>query len=156
MVVVVQLTSPSPDPFAGIERGAPAPDVSGTTLDGKELRLADLKGRPVIVNFWDPTCVPCRDEFPLFKAKLEQHADDRLAIVGVLFLGGPQPARDFVKEFGAAWPTVIDPDKRIQTAYRVFARPQSYFIDSAGVLRGIQVGEMREPTFDRLYATIAP
>jgi cytochrome c biogenesis protein CcmG, thiol:disulfide interchange protein DsbE len=139
-----------------VERGAPAPPVEGTTLDGEPFRLADLRGRPVIVNFWGPSCIPCRDEFPLLKAKLEQHSDDDLAIVGVLMDDPPEPARDFVAELGATWPTVVDPGEAIVQAYNVAARPQTYFVDGDGILRSIQIGEVREADFDRQYALIAP
>ena len=84
---------------------------SGTTLDGEAFDLADLAGQPVVINFWGPSCVPCRDEFPLLQAKLAEHAADGLAIVGVLTDDPPAPARDFVAEYGATWPTVVDPDK---------------------------------------------
>ncbi len=109
----------------------------------------------MIVNFWGPSCVPCRDEFPLFSRELAKHAADGLAIVGVLFLDEPAPARDFVAEFGATWPTVVDPGRAAATAYRVVARPQSYFVDRTGVLRSIQIGQVTEADFDRQYAAIA-
>jgi cytochrome c biogenesis protein CcmG, thiol:disulfide interchange protein DsbE len=155
IVAIVRLTD-SAGAGATIARDRPAPDIAGVTLDGAAFRLADLRGRPVIVNFWGSNCPPCRDEFPLFKAKLAEHAADRLAIVGVLMQDAPEPARDFVAAFGAGWPTVIDPDEKILSAYRVAARPQTYFIDANGVLRAIQIGEVTEAVFDRQYATIRP
>jgi thiol-disulfide isomerase/thioredoxin len=118
--------------------------------------LSDLRGSPVIVNFWGPSCVPCRDEFPLFLSKLEQHAADGLVIVGVLMHDPPGPARDFMREFGATWETVEDPDGAIRAAYLTVARPTSYFVDADGILRSIQLGEVREADFDRQYAAIAP
>ena len=139
---------------AGI--GAPAPDIVGTTLAGQPFRLSELKGQPVVLNFWGPSCVPCRDEFPLLEAKQAQYAADGLTIVGVLTDDPPQPAIDFVAEYGATWPTVVDPDKAAKTAYRVVGRPQTYFVDPAGVIRSIQVGELTDPDFDRQYAKIAP
>jgi len=139
---------------AGI--GDPAPDIVGTTLDGAPFRLSDLKGRPVVLNFWGPSCVPCRDEFPVLEAKQTQYAADGLAIVGVLTDDPPEPAKEFVAEFGATWPTVLDPDRAAKTAYRVIGRPQTYFVDPAGVIRSIQVGELTDPDFDRQYARIAP
>lgn len=139
----------------GIRIGELAPAISGTTLDGSEISLADLRGRPVIVNFWGPTCVPCRDEFPLFKSKLAEHAGDDVALLGVLMVDPPDMARTFVAEEGADWPTVVDPDGGIKSAYRVVARPQTYFIDRDGVLRAIQIGEVRAEDFDRHYPLIA-
>ena len=92
----------------------------------------------------------------MFKAKLEQYADDGLLIVGVLMDDPPETARAFVADFDAGWPTVIDADKAIKTAYRTVARPTSYFVDGEGILRSIQIGEVREADFDRQYAQIAP
>jgi cytochrome c biogenesis protein CcmG, thiol:disulfide interchange protein DsbE len=136
--------------------GEPVPPIVGTTLDGTAFDLAMLRGRPVIVNFWGPSCVPCRDEFPQFLAKLTEHRADDLAIVGVLTDDPEQPARAFIADYGATWPTVVDPDKSIKAAYRVAARPQTYFVDAEGILRSIQVGQANEADFERQYAQIAP
>jgi cytochrome c biogenesis protein CcmG/thiol:disulfide interchange protein DsbE len=139
---------------AGI--GDAAPEIVGTTLDGQPFRLSDLKGQPVVLNFWGPSCVPCRAEFPLLEAKQAGYATSGLRIVGILTDDPPAPARDFVAELGATWPTVIDPDKAAKTAYRVIGRPQTYFIDRDGIIRSIQVGELTDEEFDRQYAKIAP
>jgi cytochrome c biogenesis protein CcmG, thiol:disulfide interchange protein DsbE len=139
-----------------VKRGQPAPAVDGTTLDGQHASLSELRGKPVIVNFWGPSCVPCRNEFPLFKEKLAEHAGDGLTILGVLMDDPPEDARDFVADLGATWPTVVDPDESIVGAYRVAARPQSYFVDPDGILRSIQIGELVASDFERQYALIAP
>ena len=135
--------------------GQPAPAVVGTTLDGAAFDLASLRGKPVVVNFWGPSCVPCRDEFPLLEAKQAEHAADGLTVVGVLTDDPVEPARDFVAEYGGQWPTVVDPDKAIKSAYRVVARPQTYFVDRTGVVRSIQIGELTDADFERQYARIA-
>jgi cytochrome c biogenesis protein CcmG/thiol:disulfide interchange protein DsbE len=135
--------------------GAPAPAIVGTTLDGQAFDLAAYRGRPVIVNFWGPSCVPCRDEFPLLAAKLEEYGAEGLVVVGVLMYDGPDEARRFVADLGATWPTVIDADGAIRTAYRTVARPQTYFIDRDGVVRRIQVGQITAEVFDTDYALIS-
>ena len=135
--------------------GAAAPAVDGTTLDGAAFDLASLRSKPVVVNFWGPSCVPCRDEFPLLEAKQAEHAADGFTVVGVLTDDPVEPARDFVAQYGAEWATVVDPDKAIKTAYRVAARPQTYFIDRSGVIRSIQIGELTDADFERQYARIA-
>lgn len=136
--------------------GATAPPIVGTTLDGAAFDLAAYAGRPVVINFWGPSCVPCRDEFPLLLAKLTEHADDGFAIVGVLTDDPPQPARDFVAEFDASWPTVLDPEADLKRTYRVAGRPQTYFVDGQGIIRSIQIGELLDADFERQYARIAP
>jgi len=156
VIVPVTVWRPGPETTTpGPRPDEPAPALAGTTLDGAALDLASLRGRPVIVNFWGPSCVPCRDEFPLFLSKLGEHAGDGLAIVGVLMDDPPAPARDFIADHGATWPTVDDPDGGIRAAYRVVARPQTYFIDRDGILRAIQVGQLSEADFERFYATIS-
>jgi len=149
--------SPGPSENGGelLAKGQPAPGIVGTTLDGEPFDLASLRGRPVIVNFWGPSCVPCRDEFPLFLAKLGAHASDGLAVVGILMYDAAAPARDFVTQFHATWPTVDDPSGSIRNTYKVAARPQSYFIDRDGILRAIQVGQLTDAEFERQYALIA-
>ena len=139
----------------GIAKGNPAPAITAMTLDGVPFDLSSYRGRPVVLNFWGPSCVPCRDEFPLFKAKLAEHEAEGLAIVGILMDDPPAPARDFIAAYGATWPTIEDPSGAIKTAYRVAARPQSYFIDRDGILREIQVGQVTADDFERLYASIA-
>ena len=138
-----------------LARGQPAPAIVATTLDGQAFDLASLRGRPVIVNFWGPSCVPCRDEFPLLHAKLDERSADGLAVVGVLMFDAPAPALDFIRQYGATWPTVDDPTGAIRTTYKVAARPQSYFIDGTGVLRSIQVGQLTDTEFERQYALIS-
>ena len=133
----------------------PAPPIVGTTIDGQPFDLATLRGRPVIINFWGPSCVPCRDEFPLLLAKLKQHSGDDLAIIGVLTDDPVGPALQFVAEYHATWPTVADPGAAIKGTYRVVARPFSWFIDRDGILRSRQIGELSDADFERQYARIA-
>jgi peroxiredoxin len=92
---------------------------------------------------------------PLLRDELANHASDGLAIVGVIFKDSTDPAREFAESFGATWPSATDPDGAIARAYRVVAPPQSYFIDRAGVLRSIQIGEILQSDFDRQYPAIA-
>lgn len=135
--------------------GSPAPGFVGTTLDGKPFDLASYRGRPVVINFWGPSCIPCRDEFPQFLRELQKHQADDLAIVGVLTDDPVEPAKQFVAEYGASWPTVVDPDQAIKREYRVVARPHSWFVDREGILRSQQIGgPMTDDEFERHYARI--
>lgn len=151
---VVVATRPQGEAPA-VAKGEPAPTIVGTTLDGAPFDLAALRGRPVVINFWGPTCVPCREEFPLLKAKLAEHAAEGLAVVGVLTDDPADPARTFVAEEGATWPTVIDPNSALKKMYRVVGRPQTYFVDRNGILRSIQIGEVRDADFERQYGLIS-
>lgn len=137
--------------------GDPAPVFTATALDGAPVDLAAYRGRPVVVNFWASWCTPCRDEFPLLADRLDELGPrDGLVIIGVLYKDDAASAQRFLDEFGKSWPSVPDPDGSIASAYRVVAPPQTYFIDGDGVLRGIQIGEVRAEDFATQYAKIAP
>jgi cytochrome c biogenesis protein CcmG/thiol:disulfide interchange protein DsbE len=129
--------------------------ISGTTLDGTAFDLASLRGRPVVINFWGPSCIPCRDEFPQFLRELQAHRADGLAIVGILTDDPPEPARQFVAEYKATWPTVIDPDGSIKRTDRIVGRPFTWFVDRSGVIRSRQIGgPMTDEEFQRHYDRI--
>ena len=154
LAVILIVRLPAGGPRAAV--GEPAPPIAGTTIEGGAFDLADVRGQPVVVNFWGPSCVPCRDEIPLLLTKVAQHSGDGLQVVGVLTDDPPEPALAFAQEFGALWPTVVDPERTIKTAYRVAARPQTYFVDATGIIRSIQIGELTDADFERQYARIAP
>jgi cytochrome c biogenesis protein CcmG, thiol:disulfide interchange protein DsbE len=131
--------------------------ITGTALDGTTLDLAKYRGKPLVLNFWASWCVPCREEFPLLKDRLATLGErDGLQVVGVLYKDQPELAQAFLSDFGASWPSLTDPDGSIAAAYRVVAPPQTYFIDKDGVLRGIQIGEVRPEDFDTQYEKIRP
>ncbi len=131
--------------------------ITGTALDGTTIDLAKYRGKPLVLNFWASWCVPCREEFPLFKDRLATLGErDGLQVVGVLYKDQPELAQAFLSDFGASWPSLTDPDGSIAAAYRVVAPPQTYFIDKDGVLRGIQIGEVRPEDFDTQYEKIRP
>ena len=81
---------------------------------------------------------------------------DGLVILGVLYKDQAPLARQFLADFGATWPTVADDSGALAAAYRVVAPPQTYFIDKDGVLRAIQIGQVKPEDFDTQYAKIKP
>ena len=136
--------------------GQPAPDIVGTGLDGAPVSLASLRGHPVVVNFWASWCIPCRNEFPLFEQRLAKlGSSDGLVLLGVLYKDDSTSAKRFADDFKATWQSVPDADGSLASAYRVVAPPQTYFIDRAGILRGMQIGEVLQSDWDTQYAKIA-
>ena len=128
-------TRPGSVTGAGGEVGSPAPDFQLPALDGRgDVRLADYRGRPVIVNFWASWCNPCREEFPLLKQALREHRDQRLAVIGVTYQDIPSDSRAFVKQRSAGWPQGVDDGGAVANAFGVRAIPQSFFVRADGTV----------------------
>lgn len=134
--------------------GSLAPDFSLADLDGNPVRLADLEGRPVVLNFWASWCGPCVEEFPLLRDAAARHADDGLAIVGVVFRDRSEAARDFVNRNGGSWPTAMDPGERVASAYGILGPPETYFIARDGTIAARQFGPVTEASLATQLATI--
>jgi cytochrome c biogenesis protein CcmG/thiol:disulfide interchange protein DsbE len=120
--------------------GDRAPAFALTDLDGHPVRLSDYAGRPVLLNFWASWCLPCVEEFPLLQAELEEHADEGLAVVGIVYRDRSEAARDFAEQHGAGWPQVMDPGEAVARAYGVYGPPESWLIDPDGRVVSRQIG----------------
>jgi cytochrome c biogenesis protein CcmG/thiol:disulfide interchange protein DsbE len=136
--------------------GSLAPDFALADLDGNPVRLADLRGRPVILNFWASWCGPCVEEFPLLREAAAAHADDGLAIVGIVFHDRSEAARDFMARNGATWPAAMDPGDGVATAYGILGPPETYFIARDGTIAARQFGPVTGASLDEKLAIILP
>ena len=141
-------------PASGAQIGQVAPDFALADLDGNPIRLADLRGRPVIVNFWASWCGPCVEEFPLLKSAQVAHEADGLAVVGVVFRDNSEAARDFLLRMDAGWPAAMDPGGRVAESFGMRAPPETFFIDRDGVVRGRQIGQLTGADLERQLALI--
>jgi peroxiredoxin len=134
--------------------GEAAPDFSLTTLDGKELRLSDYLGTPVVLNFWASWCNPCRREFPLLR---ENYADAGGAwqLLGVDTKDFVRSdGRSFAEEERANWPNGYDADEAVARGYGVSDLPQTFFVDAEGVIRARLFGELTQQALDKQLAKI--
>jgi cytochrome c biogenesis protein CcmG/thiol:disulfide interchange protein DsbE len=134
--------------------GKPMPEFRLTTLDGKELDAASLRGRPVLVNFWASWCGPCVDEHPVL-LEAQQRFGDRLAIVGVLYQDSADAARAFLAKHGdGGWATGLDDGSRVALDFGVTGPPESYFIDADGIVRAKQFGPLTSEALRARLATV--
>ncbi len=124
--------------------GQLAPDFELDTLDGGRLRLSDLRGQPLVLNFWASWCSPCRREVPALIRAQNRHADAGLLIIGLNIEEPPAAAQDFVDEFGVEFPIPMDRDGAVYRAYGyegLVGPPRTFFVDADGIITKIYAGQ---------------
>jgi cytochrome c biogenesis protein CcmG/thiol:disulfide interchange protein DsbE len=130
-------------PPQGPSVGYHASDFELNTLAGEPVHLAELRGRPVVINFWATWCGPCREEMPLLEAAYTRYGDG-LAVLGVNYDEPQEMVQEFVDEMALSFPILLDPRARVQKLYRVRAFPTTYFLDEEGVIRFHHIGVLNE------------
>jgi thiol-disulfide isomerase/thioredoxin len=125
-----------------------APEVTGTTLDGKQFRLSDHKGEVVVMNVWASWCAPCRAEAPVLAKAATDLADKGVQFVGLDTRDSDTSARAFVTKFGVPYPNLIDRDGRLQLLFADSLPPQAIpstlVIDRQGRVAARALGTVSE------------
>lgn len=117
-----------------------APDFTLKRLDGTNLRLQELRGQVVLVNFWASWCGPCLQEMPLLDRMHQRYRDAGFAVLGVNVEGEEKPAREVAGETGVTFPVLIDAGQKVSERYALEAMPSSVVIDRDGVVRYVHRG----------------
>ncbi|MCB0964868.1 MAG: TlpA family protein disulfide reductase [Acidimicrobiales bacterium] len=110
------------------------------TPDGDATDLGDLlDGRPLLVNLWQSSCVPCIDEMPLLEQASVDRAD-QLAVVGVATQDEPDAAAELAAQTGITYPWVLDPEGRVFYEARAAGMPTTVLLDAEGRVLGVETG----------------
>jgi cytochrome c biogenesis protein CcmG/thiol:disulfide interchange protein DsbE len=139
----------------GIALGGPAPTFDLPGLDGGRIRLADLRGKTVIVNFWNEWCIPCRNEHPALAAFYERHKNDPdFAFIGITREPDSTKAvRAWVQDNHVDWPIALDPTKRTSIDYGTTGQPETYAISKRGVLVSRFLSQISVPQLEQMLAS---
>ena len=133
--------------------GKAAPAAESTTIDGEPVKLSDLKGQWVVVNFFATWCVPCRIEHDELVRFHEAHrAAGDGSVFGVVFSDSAQAVREFRDDEGGSWPMLTDPKGSIALNFGVSGVPESFLVDPDGIVRSRILGGVRAVDLDRLLA----
>jgi len=117
--------------------GAAAPDFALETFDGETIRLADLRGRVVVVNFWASWCLPCAEEAADLEAVWRDYRDRGVTVLGVDYTDTRPAALAYLEAHGITYPNGMDRANAISRRYKLTGVPETAVIDRAGRLVGL-------------------
>jgi cytochrome c biogenesis protein CcmG, thiol:disulfide interchange protein DsbE len=114
--------------------GDPAPAFEAPLLGaGGELALEELRGKPVVLNFWASWCAPCEDEAPMLRRAHERYGD-QIAFLGVNIKDAESDALAFVERYRLGYPSVRDERQEIFRDYGLTGQPETFFVDESGTI----------------------
>lgn len=140
--------------------GKEAPAFHLETVEGDTVRLDDLRGKVVVLNFWASWCIPCRTEHSVLLRASRAWPAENVAVVGIVYQDSRPNARRFMEALGGDWPSGLDPASRTAIDYGVYGVPETYFLSADGRVARKQVGpvtwELVRATVDSLLAARDP
>jgi len=136
--------------------GKTAPDFSLQTLEGKTVTLNELKGKPVLLNFWACRCPHCQAEMSYFQEVYTELKDKELEIIGVNIKESAQEVSAYMDQNGYSLPVCLDTDGAVADSYGVRLLPSTYFIDKDGVIQEVVIApfESKDDIINKLSKII--
>ena len=134
-----------------IAPSAAAPDFTLRTMNGPNLRLAEQRGRVVMVNFWATWCGPCRQEMPQLDRLYQKYRASGFVLLGVNVDDDARKAADVAAKLGVSFPVLLDTDKAVSKLYDLSTMPSTVLIDREGKVRYVHRGYLTgyEDNYDK-------
>jgi len=137
-----------------VGRGAPNFKLAG--LDGPAVRLSDLRGQVVVINFWASWCTECRTEQDALNTTWSRFRDSGVTVLGVNFQDTTADARDYMSSLGITYPVVQDTQSTTALAYGLRGVPETFVIDKAGRIADRVIGPVNAHSLaDRINTLLA-
>ena len=136
--------------FAKTENlSGPAPDFTLPLAGKKKLKLSQLQGNVVRINFWASWCGPCREEMPLIEDLFQKYKKLGFVVYGVNVDTNPQDAQALLKETGVSFPVGYDTKNKVSQLYSVDSMPSTVMVDRKGNMRFLHRGY--KPGYEKDY-----
>jgi thiol-disulfide isomerase/thioredoxin len=131
-------------------------DFTLKDMSGRDVNLADFKGRPILINFWATWCPPCKAEIPWFIEFAEKHKAKNLVILGISVDDPPDEIRKFAEEQKVNYPMLVGlgHDQMLEVYEATFAIPVSWFIRADGTVAGKAAGIHSREWFEQQLKAI--
>jgi peroxiredoxin len=134
--------------------GAPAPDFVLNELSGGQVRLADLKGQVVLLNFWATWCGPCEAEMPAIEDRYTTFKGQGLVVLGINQDEDAEIVQAFVERLGLDFPILLDPGAVVGELYRARGLPTTFIVDRDGQIVVQKVGYMSDGQLDQYLSQV--
>ena len=134
----------------------PAPDFTLTTFKGTTISLEDLRGKPVVINFWASWCPPCRIEAPLIERTWRAYKKRGLIFLGVNIQDRKEDALNYIRQFAITYPNGPDPTGEISIDYGVSGLPVTFFVSRDGEIVRRWVGAIERSVLISSIEEIMP
>jgi cytochrome c biogenesis protein CcmG/thiol:disulfide interchange protein DsbE len=151
----IPLDSVSKEGIAAPQIGFLAPDFQLITTDGHAITLSDLRGNPVLINFWATWCPPCRAEMPGIQHIYEEYRDRGLTVIGVNAVNqdSSKAAAVFIEQYQLTFTFLLD-EGEVQRLYHIRSLPTTFFVGRDGIIREIVIGGPMAEALLRSYIEI--
>jgi len=145
-----------PQPPAGTELAKL--DDTLKDMNGNDVRLADFRGRPMLINFWATWCAPCRHEIPAFVELVDKYRDQKFIVLGISVDDKPEDLRTFAAEFKMNYPVLVGlGHDALQEHYGAYTLPVSWFVRADGSVDYKHIGTQTKEWFeDRVKKLFVP
>jgi cytochrome c biogenesis protein CcmG/thiol:disulfide interchange protein DsbE len=124
----------------------PAPNFALPDMNGRLVKLSDLRGQVVLVNFWATWCIPCRQELPAIQEVYQEQRGQGFTVLEVNEQEPPATVSGFAREMGELPPIVLDRDGSVMQQYKLKGLPDSFVIDRQGNVRALSYGPVSRGT----------
>jgi len=131
--------------------GAPVPDFTLKSLDGRTMKLSDLRGKLVLVNFWAPWCAPCKVETPWFIDFYKEYRSSGLEIIGIAVdFGRSEDVAKFVKDRSVNYPILLGNNTVADAFGGLHFIPETFLVDPEGKIIKTVIGSTSKSEFETL------
>ncbi len=151
-------SQPDTDTTKGLGKGDTPPDFELTTVAGDQVKLSDLKGKKIILNFWASWCGPCKAEMPHMEQFYKNNKNENVEVIAVNMTTtekmGVDAVKDFIKAYGLTFPIPLDQDGAVMDAYKIIPIPTTYLLNTDGTIGQQIIGPMDEKIMKQVVDTL--
>ena len=138
LILLMSMWIVAPANAASIQGKAPNFTLKSNT--GKNVKLSELRGQVILLNFWASWCGPCRQEMPLLEKLHKRYSTLGFTVLGVNVEEDPRKAKTLLKDISVSFPILFDTSNKVSKQYKVSAMPSTVMIDRDGNMRYLHKG----------------